>query len=323
MGKNDASSCCRPVKSPPMRKKAGRTCVRPTRMSTKSTDSQSDEKARKTRMQAQLTQEAKIASDASLVRAIFAFSGFVSALTGRTCVRPEQISAAPKRALPLFCNSSYPHRQLRLEQRAAARQVLQRLRQRGKGVQRRARQHGGQRALRQRPVEHRRRLQRHARNRRGAVVPQRVERLARQAHVQQREVGAQLFHAAALSLGQFVEDGRKGAAQRGGGYRRSRRVVVRRRRTPRGIRRFAAQPQRERPAVQVRRDGFAVVLKRQAEQQFAALSRLRQTARRVRRRRQVGVVEQRHRQRRFAEAVFRRGQRSKFAQLRAGSAGNG
>ena len=45
------------------------------------------------RPQAQLTQEAKIASDFSLFRAIFAFAGFVSALTGdgRNCRLPQTI----------------------------------------------------------------------------------------------------------------------------------------------------------------------------------------------------------------------------------------
>ena len=40
------------------------------------------------RLQVPLTQEAKIASDFSLVRAIFAFVGFVSALKGRFLVEP-------------------------------------------------------------------------------------------------------------------------------------------------------------------------------------------------------------------------------------------
>ena len=37
------------------------------------------------RLHVQLTQEAKIASDFSLFRAIFAFAGFVSALSRRVC----------------------------------------------------------------------------------------------------------------------------------------------------------------------------------------------------------------------------------------------
>ena len=39
------------------------------------------------RLQVQLTQEAKIASDFSLFRAIFAFAGFVSALAPRPAAR--------------------------------------------------------------------------------------------------------------------------------------------------------------------------------------------------------------------------------------------
>ena len=87
------------------------------RMLTKSTDCQRDEKACKTRKQTcrqgslhgvsdrrlhvQLTQEAKIASDFSLFRAIFAFAGFVSALTGPDVFRPRIfIAAPPARALP-------------------------------------------------------------------------------------------------------------------------------------------------------------------------------------------------------------------------------
>ena len=89
----------------------------PGRMLTKSTDCQRDEKACKTRKQTcrqgslhgvsdrrlhvQLTQEAKIASDFSLFRAIFAFAGFVSALTGPDVFRPRIfIAAPPALALP-------------------------------------------------------------------------------------------------------------------------------------------------------------------------------------------------------------------------------
>ena len=43
------------------------------------------------RLHVQLTQEAKIASDFSLFRAIFAFAGFVSALSrGGLCARPGE-----------------------------------------------------------------------------------------------------------------------------------------------------------------------------------------------------------------------------------------
>ncbi len=49
------------------------------------------------RPQAQLTQEAKIASDFSLFRAIFAFAGFVSAEAafGRPVESMERTAAAP------------------------------------------------------------------------------------------------------------------------------------------------------------------------------------------------------------------------------------
>ena len=49
------------------------------------------------RLQAQLTQEAKIASDFSFIRAIFAFVGFVSALGRRNSNIPP----------PLVCQKSF------------------------------------------------------------------------------------------------------------------------------------------------------------------------------------------------------------------------
>ena len=48
------------------------------------------------RMQVQLTQEAKIASDFFFIRAIFAVVGFVSALTARAWTRALTHSAAPR-----------------------------------------------------------------------------------------------------------------------------------------------------------------------------------------------------------------------------------
>ena len=48
------------------------------------------------RLLVQLTQEAKIASDFSLFRAIFAFAGFVSALRGRAFARPQDVDKASR-----------------------------------------------------------------------------------------------------------------------------------------------------------------------------------------------------------------------------------
>ena len=47
------------------------------------------------RLQVQLTQEAKIASDFSLFRAIFAFAGFVSALKARKGRSPFALKIVP------------------------------------------------------------------------------------------------------------------------------------------------------------------------------------------------------------------------------------